>query len=225
MPDTEPAQPTRAVAAPSTPDGADADASQHVHHAQGAQRSVHTELRQVEERVDGLRARMRTAVDLLGVLLLGLSGAALLVVTVLAIVGYASDDTGIGLLFSGLAIVCMPLVAFAAWRAFQPLWQLSRELRTLQRYEQKLRARIGPVIPPDLGHVRLTKEPAKPRKDALAERLPPGRSPTGWREIPPRRGMNQMLSTRQVGWRVVALIAVVMALFAAGVLAGILARP
>src|SRR3954466_110522 len=146
---TEPTQPTRATSAPSTPDGADSDASQPAQHAQGAQRGAQGELRQVEERVDGLRARMRTAVDLLGVLLLGLSGAALLVVTVLAVVGFAGDDTGIGLLFSALALVCLPLVPFAGWRAFQPLWQLSRELRTLRTYEAKLRARIGPVIPPD----------------------------------------------------------------------------
>jgi hypothetical protein len=219
---TDPSRPTRAAPAPSVPEGADSDASQPVEHTQGAQRSAQAELRHVIERVDGLRARMRTAVDLLGVLLLGLSGAALLVVTVLAVVGFINDDTGIGLLFSALAVVCLPLVAFAGWRAFQPLWQLSRELRSLRGYELKLRARVGPAIP--VGE-RGAGPKVKLTKDVLAERLPPGRSPTGWRQPPPRRNLTSVLSTRQVGWRVVLMIAIVMVLFAAGVLSGILARP
>ena len=221
MTDTEPPQPLRGTSASSS-DGTDAPAAHNTDHSQGAQRAAvpdpfRVELLQIEQRVDGLRNRMRTAVDLLGVLLLGLSGAALLVVSVLAIVGFINDDTGIGLLFSGLAVVCLPLVAFAGWRAFQPLWQLSQELGTLRAYEQKLRAKIGPVLPD------LPDRAGKAKKQAgLVERLPPGRSPTGWRQPTPRKGMNQVLSTRQVGWRVVVIVAVVMVLFAAGVLTGIL---
>jgi hypothetical protein len=223
MTDADPARQQHGQTAPSTPDGADADATPAGDYSQGAQRSTQNELRQVEERVDGLRARMRNAVDLLGVLLLGLSGAALLVVTVLAVVGFIGNDTGIGLLFSALAVICLPLVAFAGWRAFQPLWLLSRELTTLRAHEQQLRAKLGPPLLPPVRGAPLVR--GRPKEEEIAQRLPPGRSPTGWRAPPPSKDFGQMLSTRQVGWRVVVLIALIMALFAAGVLLGVLARP
>ena len=156
---------------------------------------------------------MRTAVDLLGVLLLGVSGAALLVLTVLAVAGFAGSDTGIGFIFSALAIVCLPLVLFAAWRAFQPLWQLGRELKILRGREQVLRAQVEPLPP----------VPTR-RPDPLSPRLPPGNTPTGWRAQEPTPGFRQVMSTRQVGWRVVIGVGVIMLLFAAGVLAGVLGR-
>jgi hypothetical protein len=171
------------------------------------------ELATVQQRIDGLRTRMRTAVDLLGVLLLGVSGAALLVLTVLAVAGFAGSDTGIGFIFSALAIICVPLVLFAAWRAFQPLWQLGREVKLLRAREQVLRAQVEP----------LPAVPVRPA-DPITRRLPPGHTPTGWRAPAPTPGFRQVMSTRQVGWRVVIGVGAVMLLFAAGVLAGVLGR-
>lgn len=165
---------------------------------------------------------MRAAVDLLGVLLLGLSGAALLVVTVLAVVGFSGNDPGIGLLFSSLAVVCLPLVAFAGWRAFRPLWLLSRELNILRTREQQLLSLLAPPIAPS-GSGGSGRGAGEPRAAAGHPRLPPGNTSTGWRE-PPRQNVVSVLGTRRVGWRVVAVIAVFMALFTAGVLTGVLAR-
>ncbi len=186
-----------------------------------AQRRIDAELQHVQRRIDGLRARMRAAVDLLGVLLLGLSGAALLVVTVLAIVGFSGNDPGIGLLFSSLAVVCLPLVAFAGWRAFRPLWLLSRELNILRTREQQLLSQLAPPLAPRArgGGARPAQHPTQ----VANPRLPPGNTATGWRE-PPRRSVSSVLSTRRVGWRVVVVIALFTALFTAGVLAGVLAR-
>lgn len=165
---------------------------------------------------------MRAAVDLLGVLLLGLSGAALLVVTVLAVVGFSANDTGVGLLFSSLALICLPLVAFAGWRAFRPLWLLSHELNNLRTREQQLLAQITP---------RATRPPTAARSAqaaklaAIEQHLPPGRtSATGWKAPPRQRGMVGVLSTRQVGWRVVVVIGVLTLLFTAGLLVGVLTR-
>jgi hypothetical protein len=179
---------------------------------------------------------MRNAVDLLGVLLLGISGAALLVVAVLAVAGFASGDTGVGFLFSALAIIILPLVAFAAWRAFQLLWQLGREMKILRAEEARLRAVVEPLpAPPSAGPgaraaaktagpKAATAKAAQPKASGPPANLPPGRSPTGWRAPPPSAGLRDVLSTRQVGWRVVLGIGIVMLLFAAGVLAGVLAR-
>jgi len=181
------------------------------------------ELKELQGRIDGLRSRMRAAVDLLGVLLLGISGAALIVVAVLAVVGFAGDDTGIGLLFSALTIICLPLVAFAAWRAFSPLWSLSRELNILRVREQQLIAQLAPRVAaaPAGGGAR----PATgKRAPAVETRLPPGHTPTGWRPAPPPVKIASVLSTKQVGWRIVVLVAVIMLLFAAGALTGVLAR-
>lgn len=184
-------------------------------------RPAEAELAELQGRIDGLRARMRAAIDLLGVLLLGISGAAMLVVTVLAVVGFAGGDTGIGLLFSSLSVICLPLVAFAAWRAFHPLWRLSKELDHLRVREQQLLSQLAPAGPPS-GRGRGGARPVGGMR-APDPRLPAGRSPTGWK-APPRRGVAAALSTKQVGWRVAAVIGLLTALFAAGVLAGVLAR-
>jgi hypothetical protein len=189
------------------------------------QRRLDAELQHVQRRIDGLRARMRAAVDLLGVLLLGLSGAALLVVTVLAVVGFSGDDPGVGLLFSSLAIICLPLVAFAGWRAFRPLWLLSRELNTLRTREQQLLSQLAPpVTTPVRGAAGGGARPVGgKRAPAVDPRLPPGRSPTGFRE-PQKQSVKTVLATRRVGWRVVVVIGIFMLMFAAGVIAGVLAR-
>jgi hypothetical protein len=172
---------------------------------------------------------MRAAVDLLGVLLLGLSGAALLVVTVLAVVGFSGNDTGVGLLFSSLALICLPLVAFAGWRAFRPLWLLSQELNNLRTREQQLLAQITPRVSragaarPG-GGTRPGKVAKAAQTAAIEQRLPAGRSVTGWKSPPPQRGVATVLSTRQVGWRVVVAIGVITLLFTAGLLVGVLVR-
>jgi hypothetical protein len=187
------------------------------------QRRIDAELGHVQRRIDGLRARMRAAVDLLGVLLLGLSGAALLVVSVLAIVGFSGDDPGVGLLFSSLAVVCLPLVAFAGWRAFRPLWLLSRELNGLRTREQQLLSQLTPPATPPSASGPAPRRSQPGRAPAVGPRLPPGVTPTGWRE-PPRQSVTEVLATKRVGWRVVVVIGLFMALFAAGVLTGVLAR-
>ena len=193
--------------------------------------SLTNELRELQGRIDGLRARMRAAVDLVGVLLLGISGAALLVVAVLAVIGFVGDDTGIGLLFSALTIVCLPLVAFAAFRAFRPLWRLSRELNLLRIREQQLLNQLAPPAAAKAANptkaVKAAKAAVKAsakKGPAIEERLPPGHTPTGWRPTPPPVKIASVLSTKQVGWRIVVLIAVIMLLFAAGALTGVLAR-
>jgi hypothetical protein len=173
---------------------------------------------------------MRAAVDLLGALLLGISGAALLVVAVLAVVGFVGNQTGIALLFSALTVVCLPLVAFAAWRAFRPLWLLSRELNGLRTREQELIAEVNLAVGvrPGQRGARVRPPPqARPtgREARAAQKALPGRrSATGWRPPPPRTSVNSVLSTRQVSWRVVVAIGVIMLLFAAGLLAGVLVR-
>jgi hypothetical protein len=210
--------PDQRPAAPSSSDGAVGHGSPGTTGAREVPAELRAELDAVLVRIDGLRARMRTAVDLLGVLLLGISGAALLVLTVLAVAGFAGSDTGIGFLFSALAIICLPLVAFAAWRAFQPLWQLSREKKVLHAREQVLRAEVDPLPPVPV------RPPEAARAEAAARRLPPGRSATGWRTPAPSPDIRQVLSTRQVGWRVVIGVGFVMLLFAAGVLVGVLGR-
>lgn len=188
------------------------------------QRRIDAELQHVQRRIDGLRARMRAAVDLLGVLLLGLSGSALLVVTVLAIVGFSGNDPGIGLLFSSLAVVCLPLVAFAAWRAFRPLWLLSRELNILRTREQQLLSQLAPpVAPPARGHADGGARPVGGKRAPVVEQLPPGHTPTGWKK-PPRAAVATVLSTRRVGWGAVVVVGLFMLLFAAGLLVGVLAR-
>ncbi len=194
------------------------------------QRRIDAELQHVQRRIDGLRARMRAAVDLLGVLLLALSGSALLLVSVLAIVGFTGDDAGIGLLFSSLAIVCLPLVAFAGWRAFRPLWLLSRELNILRTREQQLLSQLAPPVAPAAKPARGAPAPVRGAAARSATsaapvdpRLPPGNTPTGWRE-PPRRQITSVLSTRKGGWRVAVAVGLFMALFVAGVVAGALAR-
>ncbi len=194
--------------------------------------SLTNELRELQGRIDGLRARMRAAVDLLGVLLLGISGAALLIVAVLAVIGFVGGDTGIGLLFSSLTIICLPLVAFAAWRAFRPLWRLSRELNLLRIREQQLLSQLAPPAAPAKAAspakaVKAAKAAARAggkKGPAIEERLPPGHTPTGWRPTPPPVKIASVLSTKQVGWRIVVLIAVIMLLFAAGAITGVLAR-
>jgi hypothetical protein len=185
--------------------------------------SLANELRELQGRIDGLRARMRAAVDLLGVLMLGISGAALLVVAVLAVVGFVGNDTGIGLLFSSLAVICLPLVAFAAWRAFSPLWSLSREMNILRAREQQLLAQLAPPAAP-AAPAKAAPRPGGKRGPAIEERLPPGHTPTGWRPAPPPVKIASVLTTRQVGWRIVILIAAIMLLFAAGAITGVLAR-
>jgi hypothetical protein len=166
---------------------------------------------------------MRAAIDLLGVLLLGISGAALLVVAVLAVVGFAGGDTGIGLLFSSLAIVCLPLVAFAAWRAFHPLWRLSRELEILRVREQELLSELAPAVRPPSRGGGSARPVGGPRAPAVDPRLPVGRSPTGWK-APEKKPVSAVLATKRVGWRVVVVIGLLAVLFTAGVLTGVLAR-
>jgi hypothetical protein len=155
---------------------------------------VEVELRQVQVRADGLRDRMRAAIDMFGLLTFGLALLGLAVVATLAIVAFTQDETGVGMLFSALTIVALPMVGVAAWRAFSPLWGLARELRVLRRREAALYERLATEhAPPPAVH----EEPGdtfvppaggrRVRRGGADSRLPPGNTPTGWRERPPTR--------------------------------------
>lgn len=103
------------------------------------------ELRVVHTRIDQVRARMRSAIDVFGLLGFGLAFVGLIVVAGLAAVSFASDETGVGMLFSALTVVALPIVAIAAWHAFSALWALNGELTVLRKREATIFGRLESV--------------------------------------------------------------------------------
>jgi len=121
------------------------------------------ELRVVHTRIDQVRGRMRAAIDVFGLLGFGLAFVGLIVVAGLAAVSFASDEAGVGMLFSALTVVALPIVAIAAWHAFGRLWSLNRELTVLRRREatifSELESVSGPAPGPALDDTRIDSGP------------------------------------------------------------------
>ncbi|SHM27037.1 hypothetical protein [Cryptosporangium aurantiacum] len=163
--------------------------------------SLEDELRVVHTRIDQAKSRMRQAIDVFGLLGFGLAFVGLIVVAGLAAVSFASDETGVGMLFSALTVVALPIVAIAAWHAFGRLWSLSRELSVLRRKEATIFSQLesvgGPAPAPDLDDTRIDAGPPSglggfmgglgrgPRRVSLQE-PPPGNTADGYREITDR---------------------------------------
>jgi hypothetical protein len=158
--------------------------------------ALEDELRSVHVREDQTRDRMRKATDVFGLLGFGLALVGLIVVAALAAFSFASNDTGVAMLFSALTIVALPIVGIAAWHAFSRLYSLSRELSGLRRREADLYARLQNVRHPGarpLDETRIDPGPPGglggllggfgrgPRR--VEDRLPPGRTVDGYRQV------------------------------------------
>lgn len=104
---------------------------------------IEGELRELRVRQDGIRVRMRAAIDLFWLVVFAVALTVLVSVTVLAAVAFSEDETGVGMLFSALVVVALPLLAVATWRAFGPLWTLSQQLTALRQREAELYERLA----------------------------------------------------------------------------------
>jgi hypothetical protein len=192
--------------------------------------ALEDELRAVHARIDQVRDRMRKATDVFGLLGFGLAFVGLLVVASLAGVSFAKDDKGVGMLFAALTVVALPIVAIAAWHAFNRLWSLSRELSTLRRREATIFGRLETVREPD--HV-LISDPAVDAAPAgglgglmggfgrgprrVDDRLPPGRSADGFRVTSNR---NRQLFGRTAALWLLGVVGVLFLIFIVGVALG-----
>ncbi|TQS44185.1 hypothetical protein [Cryptosporangium phraense] len=165
-------------------------------------RILDDQLRVVDSKIQQHRRRMRAAIDVFGLLGFGLAFVGLIVVASLAAVSFASDEPGVGMLFSALTVVALPIVGIAAWHAFGGLWGLSLELRDLRKRQAELYTQISraeAASPVDAGRARLddTRVDTGPPSGLggfmgglgrgaprVALREPPaGNSPDGYREI------------------------------------------
>ena len=188
------------------------------------------ELRAVHTRIDQVRDRMRKATDVFGLLGFGLAFVGLIVVAGLAAVSFAANDTGVAMLFSALTLVALPIVAIAAWHAFNRLWSLSRELSGLRRREGAIFARLETVREPDQV---LISDPSPvggppaglgglmggfgrgPRR--VDDRLPPGRTADGFREVTNR---NRLAFGRSASLWLLVIVGVLFFIFVIGVALG-----
>jgi len=126
------------------------------------------ELRVVHTRIDQVKARMRSAIDVFGLLGFGLAFVGLIVVAGLAAVSFASGDSGVGMLFSALTVVALPIVGIAAWHAFSALWTLNGELTVLRKREATIFGQLESV-----GGPAPTAAPSRAADDTLVEGGPP----------------------------------------------------
>ncbi|GAA0266943.1 hypothetical protein [Cryptosporangium japonicum] len=122
------------------------------------------ELRVVHTRIDQVKARMRSAIDVFGLLGFGLAFVGLIVVAGLAAVSFTSGDRGVGMLFSALTVVALPIVGIAAWHAFGALWALNGELTVLRKREATIFGELESVSGP---------APARAADDTLIDAGPP----------------------------------------------------
>lgn len=191
------------------------------------------ELRAVHTRIDQVRGRMRAAIDVFGLLGFGLAFVGLIVVAGLAAVSFASNETGVGMLFSALTVVALPIVGIAAWHAFSRLWSLSRELSMLRRREATIFARLENVGDPDpdpradddtviapgppsgLGGV-LGGVGRGSRRTVLVQ-PPPGHTTDGYREVTNR---NRSLFGRTASLWLLVVVGVLFLIFVLGVALG-----
>ncbi|GAA3390082.1 hypothetical protein [Cryptosporangium minutisporangium] len=160
--------------------------------------SLEDELRVVHARIDQVKARMRSAIDIFGLLGFGLAFVGLIVVAGLAAVSFASDETGVGMLFSALTLVALPIVAIAAWHAFGRLWSLSRELSVLRRREATIFSELENVGGPVVGDTFVDGGPPSglgglmgglgrgSRRAAVIDQPPPGNTADGYKEVTER---------------------------------------
>ncbi|MFI5956839.1 hypothetical protein [Cryptosporangium sp. NPDC051539] len=168
-------------------------------------RILDDQLRIVDSKIQQHRRRMRAAIDVFGLLGFGLAFVGLIVVASLAAVSFASGESGVGMLFSALTVVALPIVGIAAWHAFGGLWSLSQELRELRRRQSELYNQISraeAAAPVDATRVDQTRVDGAPVDTGppsglggfmgglgrgaprVALREPPaGNSPDGFREI------------------------------------------
>lgn len=164
--------------------------------------------------------------DRIGLTLWVLCMAAFISTAALANRNFFAGETGLGLLFGSLVVVSLSLAVFAGVRAFAPLWRLATEWLALRVREQEIVTELerfgpAPVIEPKprttLGgrRLRVPKATIDPR---IAEQLPSGRSPSGWRD--PRAGAPARIKVRRIGWTAAVVTGLMLVLFVAGVIMG-----
>ena len=192
--------------------------------------ALEDELRAVHTRIDHARDRMRKATDVFGLIGFGLAFVGLIVVSSLAGISFASGDTGVAMLFSALTLVALPIVAIAAWHAFNRLWSLSRELSVLNRREATIFARLETVREPE--HLLISEPPVAagppsglgglmggfgrgPRR--VEGRLPSGRTADGFREVNNR---NRLAFGRSASLWLLVIVGVLFLIFVVGVALG-----
>lgn len=98
---------------------------------------IEDELRFLRQRIDEVRQRMRGSADRLDLIGAVLVVVGLVVFAVLAVLSFSAGHRGVGLLFSGLAAVTVPILVVAGRRVTR-LSLLSREHRALRRREAEI---------------------------------------------------------------------------------------